>query len=83
MSNVEMTTTDEKLEATNERLRERNDELLNRIDDLRETLAQSFFVEPYDMPAQVAEVLINQLAGWPARRWRELAALIEAHVAMM
>ena len=68
------------LKATNERLRERNNELLDRIDDLREDLALSFFVEPYDMPAHVAEVLINQLAGWPAKRWHELAALIEAYV---
>ena len=70
-----------RLKATNELLCERNNELLDRIDDLRETLAQSFFVEPYDMPTQVAEALIGTLAGWPARRWRDLAALLEEHVA--
>jgi hypothetical protein len=56
---------------------------LEKLDELEmdhEDLATGPALEPYDMPGEVAELLINRLAGWPAKRWRELAALLEAHV---
>ena len=35
------------------------------------------FLSPYAMPTEIFSVLLDQLAGWPTGRWRELARLIE------
>lgn len=72
--------TSEKLEDKIEELEELVSDLEIDIEDLQEELAQAFFLDSYAMPDEVAKKLIGELAGWPAKRWRELAALIEAHV---
>jgi hypothetical protein len=63
-------------------LSEAQTDLELQIEDLEEELAQAqaVYLDPRGMPAEVMDVLTRQLAGWPAKRWRELAALIEAHV---
>jgi predicted transcriptional regulator len=69
-----------RLQRRLEALSETRTDLELQIEDLEEHLAQAVHVDPYAMPAEVVEELINQLAGWPAKRWRELAALIEVYV---
>lgn len=65
-----------RLEASDETITD----LELQIEDLECELATRPDLSPYDMPAEVVNVLTKQLVGWPAPRWCELAGRIEAHV---
>jgi hypothetical protein len=69
------------------RLREENFALTCRIETLyaeigdlhRQFAAKALGLSPYAQPREVVEALTTALPGWPAKRWTELARLIEAH----
>lgn len=57
-------------------VRAERDEVRTERDELSDELDEALWLTPYDLPHDVLAALVEQLPGWPAARWRQLAKLI-------